>query len=69
MRLKIETGLTVILMAIIFTLALTGECSPSMFNEMRAYKSTVHGAYQKVGLGVKSINHDYGNYSYMRFIP
>jgi hypothetical protein len=70
MRLRIETGLTIIVMAIIFTLACTGECSPSQFNEMRAYKSTIHGAYVKVGLGVKFNNHEWDYpMSYMRFIP
>jgi hypothetical protein len=57
-------------MAIIFTLALTGECRPSMFNELRGYKSTIHGAYKKVGLGVKFNNHEWDYpMSYMRFIP
>jgi hypothetical protein len=75
MRLRLETGLTVIIMAIIFTLALTGECSPalpgsgipvSMFNVLRAAKSNLVGSYNKVGLGTKYINHPMG---ILRWIP
>ena len=65
MKLKIETGLTVILMAIIFTLACTGECSPAYFNEIKARKSFITGAYNKVGLATKAPGHNPA----MVFIP
>ena len=64
MRLRLETGFTVILMAIIFTLALTGECSPSLFNEMKGAKSYIIGAYNKVGLNTPS-----SALGILRFIP
>jgi hypothetical protein len=76
MRLKLETGLTVIIMAVIFTLALTGECSPaiipgsaipvSLFNVLRAAKSDLAGSYNKVGLATRYINHPMG---ILRWIP
>jgi hypothetical protein len=55
-------------MAIIFTVAWTGECSPygSLFSEIKAYQSMIEGAYNKVGLKSQWLNHPMGA---ARFIP